>query len=530
MKPQHWNRTSPDGPWDTVVIGSGMGGMTTAGLLSEVGHRVLVLEQHTVPGGFTHTFSRKGWTWDVGVHAVAEVTEHTLSGRLLDKLSRGRLQWASLGSVYEEFSYPDDFRIDFPDSLGEFRDNLVTAFPGEAAAVDQYLARVKETAAATRGYFLSRLLGRRSGALAERLMARRARRSFYERTADVVGRLTDDPRLRSLMTAQWGYYGSVPSRSAFAIQALVVKHFAHGAYYPVGGSGTIAKGLLATVAEHGGWTRIRADVQEIVIESGRAVGVRLPGGEEIRAKRIVSAAGVPSTIRRLLPERFARTRWARELLQLSPSPPHLCLHLGFEGDIRQDGCSGANKWFYETWDCEDDFWHVRPGQAEQPRAQVLYCSFPSLKDPEHDPGPRCKHTGEVVTFVPWETFAPWRQTRWKKRGEDYAAFKEQLTERLLEQFLERIPGLRDKVKYAELSTPLSTDHFCRPTRGAIYGIEPTVERYRNPWLRPRSPIPGLWFSGSDVASVGVMGAMGGGQLCALAIEPIQVLRYLRALA
>jgi all-trans-retinol 13,14-reductase len=65
-----------------------------------------------------------------------------------------------------------------------------------------------------------------------------------------------------------------------------------------------------------------------------------------------------------------------------------------------------------------------------------------------------------------------------------------------------------------------TDHFVRPTQGSIYGIEPTPGRFKNPWLKPRSPIRNLYFSGSDVASVGVMGAMMGGVLCAAACEPL----------
>ena len=92
-----------------------------------------------------------------------------------------------------------------------------------------------------------------------------------------------------------------------------------------------------------------------------------------------------------------------------------------------------------------------------------------------------------------------------------------------------MPGLRDMVDYVELSTPVSTDNFCRPVAGSIYGLEPTPERFRSPWLRPRSPIKGLFFSGSEVATVGVIGAMMGGVLAAVAAEPWAAIRYLRKL-
>ena len=160
---------------------------------------------------------------------------------------------------------------------------------------------------------------------------------------------------------------------------------------------------------------------------------------------------------------------------------------------------------------------------------MLYCSFPSLKDPEHDPGELNRHTGEVVTFVPYSVFELWKDERWKKRGPDYETFKQRMTERMLEQLLSHMPELRSMIAYTELSTPVSTEHFVRPMKGSIYGIEPTPGRFENRWLRPRAPIDGLFFSGSEVATVGVIGAMMGGVLSAVSAEPVDAVRYLAPL-
>ncbi len=524
-----WSKEIPDGRWDYVVIGSGMGGMTAAATLAKLGRRVLVLEQHYVPGGFTHMFKRPGYTWDVGVHAVGEVTEHALTGRVLRALTDGELRWASLGPVYDEFYFPDGFRIDFPDSPAQFRDNLLDAFPDEREAIDGYLHLVRAVSNSMKSYYLSRVTPAKVGQVTDRLFARKAQDYLTRRTAEVVNELTDDERLRAVFTAQWGYYGSVPSRSSFAIQALVVKHFSHGGYYPVGGASRIAETLLRAVSNAGGWTAIRADVARILVENGGARGVELADGRRIEAKRVISAAGVASTVRRLLPAPFKDDPWAREVEALPAGPAHVCLYLGFEGDIREAGASAANKWFYETWDMEDDAWRVDPDAESLDPASVLYCSFPSLKDPEHDPGEHVRHTGEVVTFVPYDVFTPWRDGRWKKRGDDYEAFKQRMTDQLLAQLFARLPKLEPMLRFAELSTPVSTEYFVRPVRGSIYGLEPTVGRFESPWLRPRAPVKGLFFAGSEVATVGVIGAMMGGLLSVLSAEPVDAGRFLAPL-
>jgi all-trans-retinol 13,14-reductase len=106
-----------------------LGKTTTAAMLSRLGRRVLA--QHYVPGGFTHTFKRTRWSWDVGVHAVDEVDAHAVTGHVLRALTRDQLQWTSPDGVYDEFYFPD-LRIDFPDNKQRFEDNLLEAFPAEA--------------------------------------------------------------------------------------------------------------------------------------------------------------------------------------------------------------------------------------------------------------------------------------------------------------------------------------------------------------------------------------------------------------
>ena len=98
-----------DDRYDAIVIGSGLGGMTTALLLAEHGRRVVMLERHYVLGGFTHVFRRKGFEWDVGVHYVGEVHRpRSVLRQLFDHVTAGELRWAEMGEVYDRIVFGDE--------------------------------------------------------------------------------------------------------------------------------------------------------------------------------------------------------------------------------------------------------------------------------------------------------------------------------------------------------------------------------------------------------------------------------------
>lgn len=486
-----WSKRAPtDRPWDVLVIGSGMGGMTTAGLLARTGRRVLVLEQHYVPGGFTHVFRREGYRWDVGVHIVGNTALHALPGRVMDLLSAGNLKWQPVGDVYDQFFYPDGFSVAFPSDPDTFAAVLLRAFPRAGDQIDRYFAALKATARSLQGWHLSHLVPGAVGRWVSTALSGGPQGPMHVTAAEKLEELIQDDKLRAVLTGQWGYHGIPPSKVSWALHAMVSWHFLHGASYPVGGASRIASTFLQGVADAGGWTRVCADVAQILIEGGRAVGVRMADGEEIRAPSVVSAAGAWTTVTKLLPPEVGRAGWAERIAALEPSPAHVCLYIGFKGDISAAGADRSCQWFFDSWSHEHGTWRVRPGEALS-RPPILFCSFPSLKDPEHTPGVEGRQTGELIAFVPWAAFEAWKDQRCRSRGPAYEAFKAEIAAKMMEVLFEHHPGLRPLVDCWELSTPLSTDHFARAQQGAIYGLAGTPARHDNPWLRPKSPIPGL---------------------------------------
>ncbi|MEY4766226.1 MAG: hypothetical protein RI907_2899, partial [Pseudomonadota bacterium] len=138
-----------------------------------------------------------------------------------------------------------------------------------------------------------------------------------------------------------------------------------------------------------------------------------------------------------------------------------------------------------------------------------------------DPDFLRRHPGratiEIVAPTQYEWFKPWAGSTWGKRGADYEAFKARLGERLMAVLYEQLPQLKGQVDYMEVSTPLSTAWFADYERGEPYGLAHDPQRFEMDWLGPRTAIPGLWLTGQDVMSCGIMGAAMGGMIAAMGV-------------
>ena len=505
------------GPWDAVVIGSGVGGLSVAAVLARLaGKRVLVLERHYTAGGFTHTFRRPGFEWDVGVHYIGDVSrESSLLRRVFDFVSDGALEWADMGEVYDRICIGER-SYDLVKGRQRFRDSLHGYFPDQVEAIDRYLERIDATARKGQMFFAEKALPRLISSLAGGLMRRGALREARVSTREVLESLTDDQELIAVLTGQWGDYGLAPAESSFFMHAMVVRHYLNGGAYPVGGSSRIAATIVPVIEAAGGKVITNATVETIVVERGRAVGVRLEDGQEVRAPLVLSDAGVANTYGRLVPEDIAARHGLRAKAEkLPPSLAHISAYVGLRGTTEELELEKTNLWIYRDPHHEKNVGRfVADPDAPLP---VVYLSFPSAKDPDFQRRYPGHSTIEAITLAPYDWFARWQDTSWKKRGADYDRLKESLKDRLLEALYARVPAAQGNIEICELSTPLSTRTFVNHPHGEIYGLSHTPERFEQRWLRPRTPLAGLYLTGADVCSAGVGGALMGGMLCSSAV-------------
>lgn len=504
--------------YDAIVIGSGIGGLACAAMLAKHGgKKVLVLERHYTPGGFTHVFHRPGYDWDVGVHYIGDVAPGSPTRRVFDDISDGRIEWADMGDVYDRVIIDGD-TYDLPKGRRNLRNALVTWFPEDEQAIDAYFAAVRSAVSASMPFQAGKTFPSAIATVAAPLVRRNFRRWSDRTTREVLEELTDNQRLIAVLTAQCGDYGLPPARSSFAMHALVANHYFRGGYYPVGGSGVIADSIIPVIEQAGGTVLINAEVAQVVVEKGRAVGVRMAADDKvIRAPQIISDAGVVNTFTRLLPRDVAeKAGLPANLDQVSPSLGHLCLYLGFEKTAAELDLPKYNLWIYPNDDYDGTFERSRHDpSADLP---LVYVSFPSAKDPDFGRRHPGRSTVDVITAAPYEWFEAWQGSRWKRRAADYDAFKDQLAQRMLEAVYSQLPQLRGQVAIAEVSTPLTTQHFAGYSRGELYGLDHTPQRLRQGFLKPATPIPGLYLTGQDVVTCGVAGAMFAGVLTASTLQ------------
>jgi all-trans-retinol 13,14-reductase len=503
--------------YDAIIIGSGISGLTTASVLASNGKKVLLLEKHYMPGGFTHTFKRKKWLWDVGLHYIGEAhVRGTETERLLHNLSGGNLKWESMGEVYDKIIFGNK-TYEFRTGIENFTAKMSEYFPKEQETIRKYITVVKDTVKKSRFYFVDKALPPFLSSTVGEFLKRPFYRFSDRTTLNVLSEITENKELIGVLTGQWGDIGLPPGLSSFAIHSMVANHYFSGGAYPVGGSAKIFQTFSDKIIKNGGKIAVQAGVKNIILHDNLAVGVRLEDGEEIYGGMVISSAGVINSFTKFIePQEEFFPLLDSYSKKISLSSGHLCLYLGFNKTAKELNFEKPNLWIYPESSNHDENIDkfLKNPESEIP---VIYASFPSAKDPDWENSHPGISTLELITMAPFEWFQKWENTGIKTRTPDYDNFKNRLSERVLEKAYNYLPRIKGNIEHIEISTGLSTRYYCSYDKGEIYGLNHTPERFRQKWLRPVTPIKNYYLTGQDISTCGIMGALAGGVLTASAI-------------
>ena len=339
---------------------------------------------------------------------------------------------------------------------------------------------------------------------------------MIEETAlETIQRFTKNKDLQAMLLGQFGNYGVVPSKAPFYMHMMVHKHYLEGATFPKGGSSEIARKIIPTIERNGGKVFVRRAVENIIIKNGRAVGVKMVSGEEIFAKTIISAAGVPLTYDRFLPKELVPEDLIKKIKSLGMSEmAFLNAFIGMDGSPEELGLSSNNIWQLPHGDFDKLIADYDKDPENAPMFMFIGC--PCAKDStwnERFPG---KSNCVILTKAHYLEYKKWEDQPPGKRDEEYNKKKQKFMDRALEEGLYRhYPKTKGRVTIQEVGTPITFNHYLGNLEGASYGMAVKKERFlEDDWLTPKTHIPGLYLTGQDVTTLGVMGAWASGIMTA----------------
>ncbi len=501
-----------DKTFDTIIIGSGISGLALGSILSKEGQQVLLLEQHYTPGGMTHTFRRNEYEWDVGVHYVGEVGSPTMIKKVYDYVCDTPIEWADMGEVYD-CAYFGNERFEFRKGRKQFTEYFSKLFPEEKNGIEKYVELLHAMEKYGMGYYAEKVVPGFISKLIGKLMRKKYLSYAGRTTKSVLDELFTNDKLKAILTSQYGDMGLPPATCSFAMHAGVTRHYLEGGYYPVGGSAAFFEKIAPVIKKASGEILVRAEVAEILVENGKAVGVKMSDGKTIAAKTIISTVGLDITYRKLLPLKVQQElALSKKMKGLTNSISYCCLYLGLKHTAAELNIPKSNFWIFpERYDHDKNMDDYKKGITKD--LPVVYISFPGAKDPDFEKRYPGKCTIEIIALVDYDTFKPWEKEKWRHRGEEYDKRKETFSNNLLEYLYKYLPQTKGKIDYQELSTPLSAKHFGAHPRGELYGLDHTTARFNNTMLKPETAIKGLYLAGQDIVTAGVAGGLMSAVIC-----------------
>lgn len=389
---------------DVIIIGSGMSGLSCGAILSRLGYKVLILEQHhDVCGGGTHTFEIKGYSFDSGLHYTvpwsvpvfaltcglkpSDVCPFDLMGdeeTTVDKIYLVTPEQYVVNQLNHQPCPAKPFCMKlFEAHIPE----LYRSFPHEKEAIDEFLRLATDAMTYVKLFLFSKLLPKWMQRVYWWMVPRKYIDTAATTAKELLPRITNNKRLISLLSSMWIDTGARPDRAAFMMTASVFRGVSmEGGCYPRGGASKMAEELVSVIEYFGGQVNIRAVAKDILYDDNlrRVCGVRMADGSEIRCRRgVVSSCGLLNTYQHLLrsiPSHLIPP--TPSSLGINQSAGFVMCNIGISAGAEEIGATNTNTWHIPVNEDGDSF----PALERffefplDPRNDIpAFITFPSLK-------------------------------------------------------------------------------------------------------------------------------------------------------
>ncbi|MCB0465675.1 MAG: NAD(P)/FAD-dependent oxidoreductase [Aequorivita sp.] len=491
--------------FDTIIIGSGVGGLSAAICLARAGQKVLVLEQHDVPGGWCHSFYLNGHRFTPGVHYVGLLEKGQSTAQLYEGLGIANdLTFFRMNPSAYEHAYIGNERFDFPGNFDALVKSLIERFPKEEKNIKKYLNLVRNVSAELQllpdveGFWQHLTIPFRT-----KNMGKYALFSLKR----VIDWHIKDPLLKKILNIQFGDHGLAPATASFPLHCAVMDHYFNGGFYPCGGGAAIVKAMTTAIKKYNGEVKTQQSVKRILLEGVKkktAIGVELESGERLFAKRIISNADPNSTYQKLIGEENLSRRLQKKLNKTSYSCTSLMLFLTVEMDLKASGIDSGNIWLMPNEDMDTVYERMMmPDITNDEAFEGMFISCTTLKDPSSFDGRH--HSIEAITYLDYKTFEKF-ESESENRSEEYLQFKALLTEKMLKTLEKVLPNIRAHIIHKELGTPITNEYYINSTKGSVYGTEKKLTQIGPFAYKAKSEIKNLYLCGASIVSHGVAGA------------------------
>jgi all-trans-retinol 13,14-reductase len=475
--------------YDIVIIGSGLGGLETAYILSKEGYNVCVLEKNKQIGGNLQTFARDKCIFDTGVHYIGGLA----GGQNLNQFFKyfglmEELKVKQMNEVFDIITFDgDDTEYKIAQGYDNFYHHLAEQFPREKQAIKNYINQLQTITKAFPLYNLE------PKALDESDVEE------YTTTSakDFITSITDDKKLQNVLAGNNMLYAGDPDTTPLHIHALIQNSYIQSAWKMINGGSQIARILNKRIKENGGDVRKQSEVTKLGFEGKTIRYVELADGEQIPTDYVISNVH-PAVTMQMIEEGKVRKAYRSRITSVPNQISMFSLHLTLEKNSFP--YYDVNYYHFK----HNDVWHPVHYKEEDWPASYLFVT------PAHSKSETYADAVTAMTYMRYEEVQEWDHTfntvsHEADRGEDYRAFKERKAQAMIDELANKFPGIRDSIRHVHTSTPLSYRDYIYTVNGSAYGV---LKDYKNPlqsFIPTRTKIPNLYLTGQNVHVHGMLG-------------------------